>query len=166
MTFTELKDYLEAAFYATTIIGIPVSIFVFLSEKRKERLAREMETYLQANEKYIQYLALCLDHPNLDCFDLAISDKLVHSTGLSIQKLTLFTILISMMEAGFLLYRRHKTAIRRTQWQGWYDYMVMWADRLDFRQAWPVIGPQFDSEFYTLMTRLISESKGQAAKEV
>ena len=159
MTFAEIKDLLEAVSYAATVIGIPVAILVFIYEKRKDRLAQETETYLHANEKYLQYLALCLDHPEFDCFDLSPSDPDVLATGLDIRKLTLFEILISMLETGFLLYRRHSSAIRKSQWQGWHDYMLMWAARTDFRKAWPALGSQFDAEFFEFMNRLIQNTK-------
>lgn len=159
MTFAEAKDILEAASYATTIIGIPIAILVFLYGKRKDRSAQEVDTYLHANEKYIQYLILCLEHPDLDCFDLSVLEPQVKATDLDIKRLTLLTILISMLETGYLLYRRHKTTIRRSQWQGWHDYMVMWASRPDFRRAWPALGPQFDSDFYVFMDQLLRDTR-------
>jgi hypothetical protein len=58
MTFAELRGVLEAASFAATIIGIPVATLIFLNEKRKERSAREVETYAYSNEKYIEFLAL------------------------------------------------------------------------------------------------------------
>ena len=160
MTFAELKDLLEAASYVATIIGIPVALLIFLYEKQKQRLAREMETYLLSNQRYTEYLSLCLEHPELDCFDLSVQEPDVAATGLDIKKLTLFTILIATLESGFLLYRRHnQIAIRRNQWRGWYDYMAMWARRPDFRLAWPALGPQFDADFCALMQELIKGTK-------
>jgi len=159
MTFANIKDLLEAASYAATIIGIPVVILVFLYEKKKDRAAQEIETYLSANDKYVHYLALCLEHPDLDCFDLSLLEPDVVATGLDIRKLTLFTILISTLETGFVLYRWHHTAIRRSQWQGWQEYMAMWASRPDFRQAWPALGPQFDLDFRKAMNLLIRDAK-------
>jgi hypothetical protein len=159
MNFAESKDLLEALSYVATIIGIPVAIFVFLYEKRKDRLAQEVDSYLRANEKYVQYLSLCLEHPGLECFDLLPLEPQVKATGLDIKKLTLFTILISVLETGYLLYRRHKGTIRQSQWPGWRAYMEMWASRSDFRRAWPTLGPQFDSDFYALMNQLIRETK-------
>ena len=159
MTFSEIKDILEALSYVATIIGIPVAIFVFLYAKRTDRLAQEIQTYMYANEKYVEYLKLCLEHPDLDAFDVLAAEPEVVATGLDIKKLTLFTILITMLETWYLLYRHHRTAVRRSQWEGWDEYMVMWARRPDFRQAWPALGPQFDSDFYTLMEDLIQNTK-------
>ena len=74
MTFAEFKDVLDAASYVATIIGIPVATLIFLNEKRKERSAREVETYVYSNEKYIEFLKLCLEHSDLDCFDCSSRD--------------------------------------------------------------------------------------------
>ncbi len=166
MTFIQAKDLLEAAFYASTIIGIPVSILVFLGQKRNERSARELETYLNANAKYMEYLTLCLQYPDLDCFDVSISEPEVKASGLEMRKLILFTILISLLETGYLLYRRHKASVRRTQWQGWHEYMAMWASRTDFRRAWPVLGLQFDSDFVREMNQLLLDAKTESGGTV
>ena len=159
MTFAEFKDVLEAASYVATIIGIPVATLIFLNEKRKERSAREVETYVYSNEKYIEFLKLCLEHSDLDCFDCSSRDPDVVATGLDVKKLALLTILISTLETGFLLYRRHNTAIKTAQWKGWHEYMTMWAHRPDFRAAWPVLGPQFDADFTAFMQELLSATK-------
>jgi hypothetical protein len=155
-TALTLADLANLATFVATFIGIPVAVLTFLSEKRKERRQREADAYIQAGDRYVQYLTLCLQHPELDCFDLSVLEPQVRETRLSIQKLTLFTILISMLEAGFILYTDHRREVKERQWQGWHDYMIMWASRPDFRQAWPALGPQFDQKFVQEMERLIA----------
>ena len=59
--------------YVSVILGIPIVLVQYISSSRKERQDKEYETYNALDEKFIDYLKLCLDHPNLDIFDL--SDK-------------------------------------------------------------------------------------------
>ena len=77
--------------------------------------------------------------------------------------MTLFTILMALLESGYVLYRDQHTSARSTQWQGWHDYMVMWAQRADFRKAWSVSGIQFDSEFAQHMEAIIRDVNPPAA---
>ena len=118
MFLTEHKDLLEALSYLATIVGIPIAILAFLYEKRKDRLQREIETYTEANQRYIEYLTLCLEHPEFECAEFLPDDKNAAAAGLSVGKLTMFTILISLLEGGYVLYRSHRGAIRKKQWQG------------------------------------------------
>ena len=67
---------------------------------RKDRLAQEYATYLQTGEKYIHYLSLCLDDPKLNGFEVLPSDKEACATGLDIQKLALFSVLIATQSRG------------------------------------------------------------------
>lgn len=159
MIFADLKDILEALAYCATIIGIPVAIAVFIYQKRKDRIAQETDTYLRANDKYVQYLTLCLQHPDLGFCENSMNEPEVARSGFNLAQLNLFTVLVSMLETGFLLYRYQTTAIRETQWRGWHDYIEYWARRSDFRKAWEAIGPQFDNDFQVFTNRLISESK-------
>ncbi|NOT29460.1 MAG: hypothetical protein HOP15_03320 [Planctomycetes bacterium] len=156
---SEMKDVLEALSYLATIIGIPVAIGVFWYEKRKERIAGELETYMRSNDKYIGYLTLCLQHPQLMGFDISPDEEDVKTSGLSVEQLTLFTILISTMETGFLLYRTQGSAIKESQYKGWHEYMSYWASRDAFRKAWRAVSSQFDSEFESAMNEIIGTAQ-------
>lgn len=166
MSLIIYKDFLESVSYLATIVGIPIAIAAFLYEKRKDRLQREVETYTEANQRYIEYLALCLQRPELECAEYLPDDPDAAAVGLSVDKLTMFTILISLLEGGYVLYRNHAGEIRKKQWKGWDDYMVFWANRDDFRRAWALVGPQFDTDFVAHMQRHIEMARiqrGQAA---
>ncbi|MCW5550575.1 MAG: hypothetical protein KIS67_00275 [Verrucomicrobiae bacterium] len=158
MITPELKDTLEALSYFATIIGIPVAIVVFLLEKKKDRLQHERETYIEANGRYIDYLTMCLEHPELDCSEFTKDDPDLEKADMDVKKLTAFTVLISLLETGYVLYRDQHTSARSTQWRGWHDYMVTWSRRPDFRRAWPILGPQFDSDFVQHMEKILRET--------
>jgi hypothetical protein len=128
-------------------------------EQEKDREERETATYLSANDKYIHFLELCLQHPDLGFFDISPLEVPEELSNSEIQKLTLLTILISMLEAGYFLYEKHRgSEMRKRQWQGWLDYMEDWASRPDFRKAWPLLGRQFDKTFQEKMNQLIRDT--------
>jgi hypothetical protein len=114
-------------------------------------------------EKNVQYLTLCLDHPELEGFELLAGEKEAQETGLDIKKLTLFAVLITLLEMGFLLYQRYGGHLKR-EWQDWHTYSAIWVRREDFRKAWSALGPQFKKNFYNYMDQLIRENAPQSAQ--
>lgn len=154
MISPEIKDILDALAALATALGIPTAILVFYFEKRKELQQRENEAHAVSNERYIEYLSLCLQYPEADAFDLSRTDPDVIVSGLAYEELVLFTILISMLETAFLRYGQQRSKVRSTQWQGWVEYMQTWATRPNFARAWPLLRQQFDTGFVRLMDEI------------
>lgn len=145
----DLKEHLEALSYLATIVGIPIALLIFWSEKRKERRAREVEAYIRSTDRYIYYLNLCLDHPETKTFDPDTIDR-----GIETPRLIMFSILICVFETAFLSLRRDAPRqIQNRQWKGWENYITMWAGHQDFIKAWDMIGGDFDSDFQVYMNK-------------
>lgn len=153
------KDLLEALSYLATLIGIPIAICVFVYQKHRERLDREIEVHAAAHDRYIAYLTLCLEHPELDGFDVPEDASDVKECAVPYRTLILYTILISIMESAFVRYNASKSGASKRQWEGWKAYLEEWAGRSTFQRAWPVIGPQFSPDFVSQMTSLIARAK-------
>ncbi len=148
----DLKDELEALSYVATIVGIVIALFVFWSEKRKERRAREVEAYVRSTDRYIQYLILCLDNPETKTFDPDTIDR-----GMETPRLIMFSILICVFETAFLSLRRDAPRqIQERQWKGWESYITMWAGQQDFIKTWNIVGVDFDSDFQAYMNTLLT----------
>jgi hypothetical protein len=144
----DLKDEFESLSYIATILGIPIALFIFRSEKRKERRAREVEAYTRSTDRYIQYLTLCLDHSDIKAFDPDTIDR-----GVEARRLIMFSILICVFENAFLSLREASNRVWKRQWQGWENYITMWASEQDFIKTWDLIGGDFDSDFQTYMNQ-------------
>lgn len=159
--FHLVKDILEALSYVATIVGIPIAIAVFIADRRKEQRHRARETFVEANARYIDYLRMCIENPELSCSEVAPSDPRLHKTGLDAKTLNGFAILISNLETGYVLYdeQRHSK-----QWKGWHDYMVMWVRRSDFQKAWSVIGHFFDADFVAYVDALLRDARRHASR--
>lgn len=154
--FAAMIETLEALSHVATILGIPFAILAYVQQKKKDRRQREMETHLEANERYVEYLKLCLDHPEWGGFDIDGTDPEIIELGIDVRKLTLFEVLISVLESAYLLYQTHESEIREAQWKGWVGYMNLWARRDDFRRAWPSLRHNFDRSFVEDMDRTMS----------
>lgn len=146
--------------YLAAIVGIPLAIWLFYNEKRKERLDRELGTYDALDNKYIEFLNLCLENPELDVFDIETKLRKELTPEQKKKELMIFNILISILERAFLMYREHRsTKIGKTQWVGWDQYIHDWVSRSNFRKAWHILGEQFDTEFIEYMNAVVSGTK-------
>ncbi len=150
-------EWMELASYAVTVIGLPLAIYVFLLEQRKERSNEEEEIHQRLSDDYMDFLRLVLDHADL---------QLLHPRGaqspLSDEQLerreVLFGILVSLFERAYVLVYEERMS-RQTQrmWQSWEDYMREWCRREDFRAALPELLRGEDEDFCTLIQRIAAE---------
>jgi hypothetical protein len=104
---------------------------------------------------------MCLDKPELNVYDYSISlgsGQNCDSTLKSRQEQVLFTILISILERAYLMYRDQNSEIKRKQWAGWVEYFKDYSKSEGFRRQWPQLGPQFDTEFVAFMQKIFDEA--------
>jgi hypothetical protein len=131
----------------TQLIGIPIGIGVYGINKRNERLEREYGTYDALDNKYIDYLKLCLANPDLDVADTPRRDMAELSPEQRHRELVIFSILISIMERAYLMYKDKSSRIRRDQWTGWDAYIRDWSGRTNFTTVLPTLTQEFDGGF-------------------
>jgi hypothetical protein len=143
----EIKDI----YYLFAIIGIPVGICVFLWEKHKERAEREIDIYLQSCDRYIDYLNNTLAHPDLKCGEFRGDEQSLLTSGLSVQQITMYSILMMVMERTYFLYHRSRITGRNEYWTIWGEYIKWWATREDFQKAWRVIDPWLNPKLTELI---------------
>ena len=159
MNLESVKIVLEIIALSATIIGIPVYIYIYYKEKKRERLDREYGTYNALDDKYIDFLRLCIDNIDLNIYllDNEITKNLNEQQ--KIRQYIIFEILVCIFERAFLMYKGHSDKIRRNQWVGWNSYIEDWLNNESFRKAWRnFIGNQYDTDFISYMN-IICEGK-------
>ncbi len=152
-----LIEWMELLSYVVTVIGLPLAIYVFIHEQRKERHNEEEEIYQRLSDDYADFLKLVLDNADLQLLRRtgtapALSDEQQE------RKNVLFGLLVSLFERAYLLVYESDMP-RQTQrlWQSWEDYMREWCRREDFRQALPELLRGEDEDFCTLIRRIAEE---------
>ncbi len=160
MTNLSVIDWMGVASQFATVAGIAIAIAVFLNEKRKERLEREYGAYHSLDEKYIDYLNLCLRHPELDVYFRPLKPAPRLTPEQEIQQSAILEILICLLERAFLLYRNQSSQVRRAQWEGWDEYIRDWCQRENFRHLWPTLGEQFDQGFLDYVNERMRAADG------
>jgi len=146
----------ELLSYIVTVIGLPLAIFLFIHDQRKERNNEEQETYQLLSDSYTDFLRLVLENPDLK---LRSSQR---TEGLTPEQrermLVLFEILVSLFERAYLLvYEQRMNSEQQRRWNSWEDYMREWCRRKDFSDALPGLLSGEDVDFAEYIQRLADE---------
>lgn len=172
----EIKKILELISLVITILGVPGAIFIFfrqtekdrrekereLEESIRERERKEYETYHALDDKYIDFLKLCLANADLD---IAASDGSIELSPQQVyRKEKLFEILISIFERAYVMYKRQDSRVRKEQWTGWNNYIEAWFENKNFQTAWNTMGSQWDSGFLDHMNKIFEKQNRRAAQ--
>ncbi len=159
MTLDSLQQIVEIVASSISILGIPVGIYLYYTAKRREQLDREYGTYNALDEKYTEFLKLCLENWELDVFDVPLESKKKLTPEQLRKEQILFLILISILERAYLMYKDQSTKIKKAQFAGWESYMRTWSSRANFRRVWKQAGidaETFDKDFYKHMNALVA----------
>ena len=153
--FVYWKGVLEGLSYLVVLLGVPVGLVQYFRTVRKEQLDREYGTYNALDEKFLEFQNICLEHPDLDIFD--VPDRApANLTPEQVKKQTIaFTILFSIFERAFLMYHDQSTTLKQKQWTGWDEYIQAFCRRENFRQAWRESGSTFDKDFEAYVHRFM-----------
>lgn len=150
----KINPFLETLTYLVSILGAPIAIWLFFREKRKERLDREYGTYNTLDDKYVEFLNLCLNYPKLTMHGQP-DEALALSPEEMRQRDIIFEILVCLFERAFLMYSGQSDTIRKKQWIGWKEYMEYWMTNDHFRNAWSrFLNDQYDADFMRFMNTI------------
>lgn len=151
-------DFWSFASQVVTVVGLPLAIFVFVYEQRKERRNEEDAVFEQLSDNYQEFLRVVLEHPDLRLFSPDATPDLDESQRE--RMMIVFSMLISLFErAWLLLWAPRMSAERARRWSSWEDYMREWVAREDFRAALPTLLRGEDPEFVAYLRRLADETR-------
>lgn len=140
-------EWLEAASYVVTIVGLPMAILVFAWEQRRQRQNDQEEIYQRLSDEYASFLKLALDNADLHLLRTqgAASELTEEQRE---RKYALFNILVSIFERAYILvYEDEMDRQTRRLWLSWEDYMREWCRRKDFREVLPELLRGEDEDF-------------------
>jgi hypothetical protein len=153
---TTLETF-ELLSYIVTVVGLPLAIYVFVFEQRKERNNEEEAVYQLLSDNYQEFLRIALEHPDLRLF--ASEETPALSEEQRERMFIIFSMLISLFERAYLLlYEDDMTEKQLRRWRSWEDYMGEWCNRADFRTLLPVLLRGEDPEFADYIQKLAANS--------
>jgi hypothetical protein len=155
-------EHWELASYVVTVIGLPLAIFVFVVEQRKERENEEEEVYQLLSDNYQDFLRIALDNPDLGLFTGNRSGEITESQRE--RMLIIFDMLVALFERAFLLlYEEDMSDRQLRRWHSWEDYMREWCMRSEFRAALPGLLTGEDPDFADYISKLAGFGSGPVA---
>jgi hypothetical protein len=153
MTFL---DFWQIVANIITVFGLPLAIYTFVLEQRKERDNEDEEVYQLLSDAYIDFLKLVLEHSDLKLRTQTATPDLSDEQRERMQ--VLFEILISLFERAYLAaYHEEMSPNQRRRWLSWDDFMREWCRREDFRTALPQLLQGEDADFAAYITRIRDE---------
>jgi hypothetical protein len=160
----EMMKVWELLSHIVTVVGLPMAIFVFFHEQRKQRETKEEEIYQLLSDGYTDFLKLTLDNPDLKLQSSTATPNL--SEDQRERMLAMFGILIALFERAYVFaYEEDMTARKVRRWLSWEDFMREWCQREDFRDSLPRLLPGEDPDF-TAYIRRIAEDESASVPSV
>jgi len=147
----------ELLSYVVTVIGLPMAIAVFLTEKRKERRNEEEAVYESVSDNYQEFLRIVLEHPDLHLFSMTKTPALTEDQ--QERMMVIFSMLISLFERAYmLLYEEGANSDKLRRWHSWEDYMREWCAREDFRDSLDTLLTGEDPDFCAYIRGLAADA--------
>lgn len=155
----EAMQWLEAASYLVTIVGLPLAIGVFIHDRRRDRQNDEEELFLRLSDEYADFMRLVIDNADLQLLSPAAKGEL--SEEQRERKHALFAILVSLFERAYVLvYEDDMSRQQQRLWLSWADYMHEWCAREDFRTALPALLHGEDPGFVATIEGIAAAAAG------
>jgi len=155
-------EHWEMLSYVVTVFGLPLAIFSFLHEQRKERENEDEEVYQQLSDTYTDFLKLVIENPDLKLRSQISTPDLNEEQTERMQ--VMFEILISLFERAYLLVYEEKMSQKQLRrWRSWEDYMREWCRREDFRSQLPRLLQGEDLDFAEYIVKLADEEVSHPA---
>ncbi len=155
-------EWLEAASYIVTIVGLPFAIGVYIYDRHRDQQTDEEEIFLRLSDEYADFMRLVIENADLHLLSPAAKGEL--SEEQLERKHALFAILVSLFERAYVLvYEDDMSRQQARLWQSWEDYMTEWCQREDFRAELPALLQGEDPGFVAMIGRIAettARSKG------
>ena len=152
----------ELLSYVVTVVGLPVAIFTFWHEQRKERENEDEETYQLLSDAYADFLKLVLANPDLQLRSRRAAPQLTDEQ--KERRQVVFEMLVSLFERAYLLaFDADMTEKQKRRWHSWDDYMREWCRRADFCAMLPRLLEGEDPDFVACIKAIAQEEHLAAA---
>ena len=153
MTFMQTWELLS---YVVTVVGLPLAIWVFMYEQRKERDNEDEEVYQLLSDAYHDFLKLVLANPDLKLRSQPPTPNLTEEQ--QERMLVIFEMLISLFERAYLTAFDDRMSVKQQRrWHSWDDFMREWCRREDFRVLLPRLLQGEDQDFVLYIQQLAQE---------
>lgn len=161
LNFNKINKWAELLSYFALILGVPFGLIDLHTHAveaegnaKKERVEAAEKVYQTVDERFNDFVKLCIDHPRLDCYSVprqpALNPPL--SNDEKVQQKLLFAELTDVFEVAYVQYHKQESnpeikRIYTEQWAGWDAYIRKFMKRPSYSATWYEIRDEYDGEF-------------------
>src|SRR3954469_23575164 len=146
-----VKDVSQIVYYLTLSVAGPLALIEYFKAKKRDRLANEYKIYDELNNRFFEYQKIALEDYDLDILDVPNNDPSLGFDKKRKQEMVAYSILFSLFERAYLMFRSQGDAIRRRQWSGWKHFLNDFLRRASVRTAWQLSKQTYDTDFQAFM---------------
>jgi hypothetical protein len=150
-----------------TLLSVLIAVVLFVQGQRKEAaerahadaLAQETrvrDAYTALDDRYLDYVKLCLDHPDLDTFDTPLAHPPPPTPDRQRREAMVLSVLTSVLERAYLMFGSGTDPFEQAQWAAWAAYIRAWAARQNFRAEWAVSRTEYDAGFAAYVDTVVA----------
>lgn len=144
--------------YIVTVVGLPLAIYTYWKEQRKERENEDEDTYQLLSVAYADFLKLVMENPDLQLRSRRAAPELTDEQRERRQ--VVFEMLVSLFERAYLLaFDNDMNEKQKRRWHSWDDYMREWCRRPDFCAMLPQLLEGEDPDFVAYIERIAAEER-------
>ena len=164
MSFIFSLEVWEMLSYIVTVVGLPFALYVFLQEEKKERLNEQEEIYQKLADEYAEFSKILIDNADLQLLSGHSTADGMLTPEQREKRLIIFDLLTSLCERAYILiYEETMDKQTARLWQTWEDYINVWIERPDYRQALPGLLQGEDPDFGEYMKKKLAAFGGVSA---
>ncbi len=153
-----ILDFLQVLSFVVVGGTTLTSAILYFRSKNKDR---EKETFDYIDDKFNEYLQICLDKPHLDIFDVEDEKKTKLTSLEKKEEKVAFSYLISVFERVFIFYKEHGKKCDIDQFENWTKTIKEYMSRENFRITWKENGYGWDSKFILFMDKLYLKAQNK-----
>lgn len=153
----DVKDVAQIIYYLTLSIAGPLALVQYFKAKERDKRANEYKVYDELNNRFFEYQKIALEYYDLDILDVPNADPSLSFDKKRKQEMVAYTILFSLFERAFLMFRQQAESFQLRQWSGWKHYLDDFIRREAVRSAWHLSKGTYDTEFERFMDEKIAD---------
>lgn len=145
------QDIIEILQFVVIAITASASTILFFVSKNKDR---EKETYDYIDNKFNDFLEMCMEKPYLDIFDTEDTNKVELTDLQKKEEKIAFAYLMSIFERVYIFYVENGKNCDIDQLENWKKTIKEYLKRKSFRTAWEENGYGWDAGFILFMDEM------------
>ncbi len=147
-------DCLQLLANLVIILSVPITIHKYFENLKAERIRNDYNVYNDLDNKYIDFVKMCINHPELNIFEIDYQkiDKLQDR-----QVLTSYAILMAIFERSYYVCVAKSEGAPNENWIVWSSLIDRYCDRKNFKEAWDELKFIWDPRFVIYIENRMKE---------